>query len=239
MSTTNINNEFVEFGKRMKAIAILTLLNLIFGIVGLISPILGLIITVVFFIPIIILFLLVLGNTNRAGKELNNKELLDFKPKFLWGTIIRFIGQIFWAFGWAIPAALFIIIGFILILIGSIFRYQAWNGLAIFFDANKQIFTDRIAGNANTGSKLCKIACILDITVILSSIGEILRIVGYFMLAKIQYIGQAPAQPVYQTTTPQPARPPAVSTSSARFCPNCGSSISGSEKFCGACGSEL
>jgi len=253
MSSANVNKEFTDFGKRMKTIAILTLLSTILGIIGAFFPVLGLIVTIVFGLLIIIFFLLVLGNTNRAGKELNNKELLNFRPRFLWGTVIRFIGQIMWSIGfWAIgdiisrgastPIGgfiLLIVIGVILIIVGSILRFKAWGGLAIFFETNVQLLTPNISGRANTGAKLCKIASILDMTIILSFIGEILRIVGYFMLSIIKNIGQAPAQPIYQTAAPQPTPTPAPSAPSASFCPNCGSSVVSGARFCPNCGSDL
>jgi len=252
MSNANINKEFADFGKRMNTIAILTLLSFILGIIGALVFIVQIGAYILSFI-IIIFFLLVLGNTKRAGRELNNKELLDFKPRFLWGTIIRFIGQVLWSIGmWAIGdiisrrasspiggLILIVVIGVILIIVGSILRFKAWSGLATFFEANVQIFTQRISGKANTGAKLCKIATILDMTIILSFIGEILRIIGYFMLSGTKRIGQAPAQPVYQPAAPQPATISTPSAPSANFCPNCGSTVVSGAKFCPNCGSDI
>jgi len=241
MSSANINKEFTAFGKRMKIIAILTIIGLILRFIVPIGY------SIVSFI-IIIFFLLVLGNTKRAGRELNNKELLDFKPRFFWGTIIRFIGQGLWVIGIGaigdIPIGsliLMLVIGTILIIVGSILRYKAWSGLATFFDENVQLFTQRISGKANTGAKLCKIATLLDMTIILALIGisDILRIIGYFMLSGTKRIGQAPAQAVYQPATPQPAIVSTPSAPSATFCPNCGSSVVSGAKFCPNCGSDI
>ena len=244
MSSANINKEFTDFGKRMKTIAILTLISFILGFIGLIFPIVGIINTIAFGLLIIIFFLLVLGNTKRAGRELNNKELLDFKPRFLWGTIIRFIGLAILNIGVAFITnlgglILIIVISMILIIVGSILRYKAWSGLATFFEANEQIFTHGISGRANTGAKLCKIATILDMTILLSPIGDILRIIGYFMLSGTKRIGQAPAQPVYQPAAPQPATISTPSAPSANFCPNCGSTVVSGAKFCPNCGSDI
>ncbi len=237
MSGTNVNNEFVDFGKRIKTIAILTLISFILGIIGafiLIASIAAIVLSLV----IIIFFLLVLGNTKRAGKILNNNKLLEFKPRFLWGTIIRFIGQILWIVYFWVDSLLLILIGVVLIIVGSIIRYKAWSGLATFFKES-QLFPPYVSGKANTGAKLCKIATILDMTIILSFIGEILRIIGYFKLAVLKSLIGAPAQPTYQPAAPQtfaaPAPAPSAGTS---FCPNCGSSISSGTRFCPECGSE-
>ena len=240
MSGVNINKEFTDFGTRMIAIAILTLLSMIFGILGIFTFVFT-IISWVFDIVLIILFLLILGNTKRAGRELNNKELLDFKPKFFWGTVIWFIGRAmgniaFWTYIW-----IFLIIGIVLIIVGSILRFKAWSGLAIFFDANVQLFTQDISGKANTGAKLCKIATIFDMTVILSFVGEILRIIGYFMLSVTRGMEKTPGQPAYQAPAaqPAPAPTPAPSTSGPNFCPNCGSSVTSGARFCPNCGSDI
>ncbi len=252
MSTGNVNKEFSDFGRRMTIIAVFTLLSMIFGFLGGIFLIFA-IISYVFAFIIIILFLLVLGNTNRAGKELNNKELLAFRPKFFWGTVIRFIGQILWSIGlWAIADivsrggsgpiggfVLLMVIGAIIIIVGSILRYMAWGGLATFFEEDRQIFTHDMSGRANTGAKLCKIACILDMTIILSGIGDLLRVIGYFMLSIIKKIGGAPAQPVYQPAAPQAAPLPAPSAVGPNFCPNCGSSVTSGARFCPNCGSDI
>ena len=246
MASATIIKEFTDFGKRMIAIAILTLIGMI---LGLLVPVIGYIISFV----IIILFLLVLGNTKRAGMELNNKELIDFKPRFFWGTVIRFIGTIL--FGLSLNAifdiisrgasnpigglVLLVVIGAILIIVGSVLRFKAWSGLAIFFDGNVQLFPEGISGRANTGAKLCKIATILDMTIFLTFIGDILRIIGYFMLSGTKNIGEGPAQPAYQPAAPQPTPTPTPSTSGPNFCPNCGSSVTSGAKFCPNCGSDI
>jgi hypothetical protein len=240
MSSANLNKEFVDFGKRMNIIAILTLLSFILGIIGAFVFIIG-IIALVFSFIIIIFFLLVLGNIRRAGKELNNDELLAFTPRFLFGTIMRFIGQVLWSIGWLSISDLWIlvVIGAILIVVGSILRYIAWGGLQTFFKTNSQLFPADISYNGDRGAKFCKIATILDMTIILSFIGEILRIIGYFKLASTKNIGGAPIQTAYQPPAPQPAPVSVPSTSSANFCPNCGSSVVSGARFCPNCGSDL
>lgn len=240
MSSANVNKEFADFGNRMNIIAILTLLSFILGIVGAFVPIVG-IVALVFGLIIIIFFLLVLGNVKRAGRELNNNELLAFTPRFLLGTIIRFIGQILWSIGWLSIGDLWImvVIGVVLIIVGSILRYMAWGGLQTFFGMNSQLFPSDISVKGNKGAKLCKIATILDMTIFLSIIGELLRIFGYFKLASTKNLTGAPAQPLYQPAAPQPISAPAPSAPSANFCPNCGSSVVSGARFCPNCGSDL
>lgn len=240
MSDSNINKEFGDFGKRMKVIAILTLLSFIFGIVGAFVLLIGFV-AIIFSIIIIIFFLLVLGNVKRAGRVLNNKELLAFTPRFLFGTIMRFIGQQLMNFGLLFLENPWILvgIGIVLIIVGSILRYKAWGGIQTFFLTNAQLFPQYISEKGSSGGKLCKISTILDMTIILSFIGEILRIIGYFKLASTKDLIGAPAQTISQPIAPQPASAPAPSASSANFCPDCGSSVSPGARFCPGCGSSI
>jgi hypothetical protein len=251
MSNENVNRELSRFGSRMKTIAILTLIGFITGIIGSFIWVVGIVSMVISFI-IIVFFLLVIGNIKRAGRELNNDNLLGFPLKFILGTIIRFIGLVFWQIGFmvlnyvlfsgegtiallAISITL-ILIGVGLIIVGSILRLLAWGGLKTFFSANAQLFPPNIGNNGRSGANLCKVGCILDMTIFLSFIGDILRIIGYFKLASLQDLAGAPAQPIPQPVTPMPT--PAQDPS-ASFCPNCGSSLSQGARFCPGCGTEI
>jgi hypothetical protein len=240
MASADLNKEFTDFGNRMNIIAILTLLSFVLGIVGAFVPIVG-IVALIFSVIIIVFFLLVLGNVKRAGKILTNKELLDFSPRFLLGTIIRFIGQVFMQIGlyFIYDLWVMIIIGVALIIVGCILRYMAWGGMQVFFETNAQLFPQDISYNAGRGSKLSKIASILDMTIILSFVGEILRIIGYFKLSSTKDMIGAPAKTVMQPSTPTPAPTPAAPDASPNFCPNCGSSVSQGAKFCPSCGSDI
>ena len=155
MSGTNINKEFADFGKRMNVIAILTLLSFILGIIGAFVWFIG-VIGLVLSLVIIIFFLLVLGNIKRAGRELNNKELLGFTPKFLFGTILRFIGQQLMNIGLLFLEDLWImiVIGVVLIIVGSILRLIAWKGIQTFFESNVQLFPQDISEKGISGGKL-------------------------------------------------------------------------------------
>ncbi|TFG05205.1 MAG: zinc-ribbon domain-containing protein [Promethearchaeota archaeon] len=243
MSSGNLNKEFVDFGNRIYVIAILTLLNFILSIVGIFVPLVGFV-ALIFSLIIIIYFLLVLGNANRAGQILSNQDLLNFRPRFLWGTIIRFGGQVLISFstwGDLTTFLIMLLIGIALIIIGSILRYMAWSGLQVFFETNTQLFPQNISIDGSKGSKYCKYATILDMTIILSIIGEILRIFGYFKLASTKNLAGTSAQPAYQPTVSQPAPTPAapVTTTASNFCPNCGSPTVSGAKYCPNCGSDL
>ena len=168
-------------------------------------------------------------------------ELLDFTPKFLFGTIIRFIGQVLWNIGWFAIEDLWImvVIGVVLIIVGSILRFIAWRGIETFFRTNAQLFPPNISEKGSSGGKLCKISTIFDMTMILSFVGEILRIIGYFKLASTKDLIGAPAQTISQPIAPQPVATSAASAPSANFCPNCGSSVSSGARFCPECGSAM
>ena len=131
------------------------------------------------------------------------------------------------------------IVGVGLLIFGSILRLLAWGGLQTFFSANTQLFPPNIGNDGRTGAKICKIACIFDMTIILSFVGEILRIIGYFKLSSTKDLIGAPAQTIMHPISPQPASAPAPSASSANFCPDCGSPVSSGARFCPGCGSSV
>ncbi|MFX1395181.1 MAG: zinc ribbon domain-containing protein [Promethearchaeota archaeon] len=241
MSNESLIGEFADFSKKMSVIAILTLLSLTLSIIGAFIPIIGFI-ALVFDVIIIIYFLLLLGDIKKAGKILNNGDLLAFTPKFLWGTIIRFIGQVLWSIGWLligpgvlIPSLIMILIGVGLIIIGSILRYMAWGGLQNFFMTNLSLFPAQVGNDGVDGAKYCKIATIFDMTIILNLIGEIFRIIGYFKMSSWNLL-EAPVQPTPQPVTPLP---PSVQAPSANYCPSCGSHVGMGVNFCPNCGAEI
>jgi hypothetical protein len=254
MTSENAFRELAEFGRRMNTIAILTLIGFIMGIIGLFVPIVGLISLVISFV-IIIMFLLVVGNIKRTGLIFNDLNLQGFPLKFILGTIIRFIGLIFWEVGWTILfiwlfgdygngtfliiSIVLIIIGASLVIIGSILRYLAWSGLETFFKTNMEVFPPNIGMDGRKGASNCKTATIFDMLIFLSFIGDIFRIVGYFKLASLQRLVGAPAPPKYKPIAPMPSPAVAPSAKTANYCPNCGSSISSGARFCAECGSDI
>lgn len=200
MSNPEVNREFSEFGGRMKSIAILTLISVVVGIFTGVSTSVGFVDAVIGFV-VFILFILVLGDIKSAGVMLNNKNLLSFRSKIITSFILGIIGMIIFTAGLVgigitiffigslilLPIPLTVlIIGIIFLLITAILQIQAWGSLESFFNNNATLFPQEIAKDARAGAKLCKIGAILDITVILFFIGDILRVIGYFKLAALK-----------------------------------------------------
>lgn len=202
MSNTDVNREFSEFGGRMKVIAILTLISVVIGIFTGINTSAGFFDAVIGFV-VFIFYILILGDIKSAGVMLNNRNLLSFRSKIITSFILGIIGMIIFTTGLAgigitiffignlillpIPVT-FVIIGIIVLLITAIMQIQAWGSLESFFTNNTTLFPQEIANDARTGAKLCKIGAILDLTVILMFIGDILRVIGYFKLAPLEYL---------------------------------------------------
>ncbi len=205
MSKTDVNKEFSEFGGRMKVMAILTLISVVIGIFTGVSTdfaSVGFVDAVIVFV-VFILFILVLGDIKSAGVMLNNKNLLSFRSKIITSFIIGIIGMIIFTTGLVglgitiffigdlnlliIPLTISII-GIIILIIAAILQIQAWSSLESFFTNNTTLFPPKIAKIAKDGAKLCKIGAIIDITIILMWIGDILRVIGYFKLAPLKYL---------------------------------------------------
>lgn len=247
MSSPNINSEFSEFGSRMYAIAILTLISFVLGIASWVVSIPGWINAIVG-VLIFIFFLLVLGDIKAAGLALNNRNLLEFRSKIIACFILGIIGTIFLALGVGALIALIYygyypvivmlilgviaLIGIIMLLVSAILKIQAWSRLKTFFETNATLFPQNIANDAKSGANLCRIGAILDITIILAFIGDILRVVGYFKLASLKDLKGAPAQPVVSQQQPIPK-------TATKFCPSCGSPITQGVKYCPNCGAEI
>lgn len=205
MSNPDVNREFSEFGGRMKVMAILTLISVVIGIfTGASTSVesLGFVDAVIVFV-VFILFILVLGDIKSAGTMLNNRNLLNFRSKIITSLILVIIGMIIFTSGLVglgitiffigsltlsiIPLTI-LIIGIIILIIAAILQIKAWGSLESFFSNNSTLFPPKIAKDARDGAKLCKIGAILDITVILMFIGDILRVIGYFKLAPLKYL---------------------------------------------------
>ncbi len=205
MSKSDVNKEFSEFGGRMKVIAILTLVSVVIGIFTGVSTdfaFIGFLDAIIVFV-VFILYILMLGDIKSAGVMLNNKNLLNFRSKVIISFILGIIGMIIFTTGLVgigitiffignlilLPIPLTIlIIGVILLLIAAILQIKAWSSLESFFTNNTTLFPEKIAKDARDGAKYCKIGAILDITIILTFIGDILRVIGYFKLAPLKYL---------------------------------------------------
>lgn len=241
MSDKNIMREFQEFGSKMNTIAILTIISFILGIASWFIRFIGFI-SLIFNIIIFILFLSALGNIKEAGYELNNRDLLEFRSKIIIAIILGIPGLLFFTlgiillvFGFIVVGILCILMGIVILLIAAILSILAWGRLEVFFKTNMNLFPSNIGNDARTGANLCKIGAILNITIILSFIGDILRIIGYFKLGSLKNLGGAPAaRPA--APTPGPATVPAPTS---RFCPSCGSTVNPGVNYCPSCGSEI
>ncbi|TFF63645.1 MAG: zinc ribbon domain-containing protein [Promethearchaeota archaeon] len=247
MASKDVNYEFSQFGSKMKKLGILSILGFIFGLLSNLFLVLGIINIIIIIISLAVLFS-ALGNAKEAGYILNNRLLHEFRSKIIKAFILYLIGLIlFFGAMMAIIRArrpgigiFFIVIGVIILIIAAILRIQGWGRLLRFFEENMSMFPTNIGVDAQSGAKFLKYAGILFLTVILAFIGFILEIVGYFKLSSLTKLSGSTAvqptpQPVAQPTqtTTAPATPP------KKFCPNCGSPITGTERYCAACGSEL
>ena len=204
MSYPDVNREFSEFGGRMKVMAILTLISCVVGIFTGFSTSAGFVDAIIVFV-VFILYILVLGDIKSAGVMLNNKNLLIFRSKVIISFILGIIGITIFITGLVglgitiffigelnlltLPLTLtIVIIGIIVLIIAAIIQIQAWGRLESFFTNNASLFPQQIAKDARDGAKYCKIGAILDITVILTFIGDILRVIGYFKMAPLKYL---------------------------------------------------
>ena len=242
MSDKNIMREFKEFGNKMNTLAILAIIIFITGIIGIFIRFVGFI-NLIFAVISFFIFLSALGNIKEAGYGLNNRDLLEFRSKIIIAMILGIPGLLFITLGivllilgFIIVAILFIVLAIIILLIAAIFNILAWGKLEDFFKANMNMFPANISNDARTGANLCKVGAILNITIILAFIGDILRIIGYFKLASLKNLGGAPSTPATRPAAPAPAPAPAAA---GRFCPNCGSSVTLGVNYCPSCGSEI
>jgi len=231
----------------MLTLAILSIISFIFGVMGNIAwPFM----IINWIIQIILLSILIsaVKHTLEANNALNNEDLGRFCSKIKSAAILLIVGLpffyvaiiLFSTNAW--PAGIpLIIVGIILLLIAAIKRIQGWSAMKGFFKDNKSMFPENIGKKGETGSLLMFIGAIFYITIILMVIGFILDIIGYFMLSSLKDLGGEPAVKPAAQPAPAPAKTPAepAKAGGKGFCPNCGSPVEGSEKYCGSCGSEI
>jgi len=266
MSYANINIEFSEFGRKMRMLGIILVLDFLLSLISVFVAYIGYISWVFTILELYFIFS-ALKNIRIVGDVMNNRNLHEYRSKWINGFVVRIIGGVLTTIGgvnlinillYGGPTYLIgiFIVGIIITLIGAYIEMQAWKELIIFFQQNGGMFPQMISYNANRGSNNMKNAALCDILfflIITPLIAYILRVLGYFKLAKleetrdIQMQAKVPEyqpQPVYQpiqqspyrTTSPQPA---ALSEESFKYCPHCGVKVEGHEKFCGTCGSKL
>ena len=249
MSNIDVKSEFTEFGKKMKIVAIMTILVII--------PYVGSFLSLIGFI----FSLMALGDIRNANNKLNQSSLENYRSKFITSLIFRIIstaisaiGNFFtanWLFDFVFTFNFTALIGgltiflitFVLNIIAAAIEMDAWRSLTDFFNQNRVLFPQHIVTEAADGSDKLRSAALMNILsflIITILIGWILQIIGYFKLAKLEEITR------YSDTTPITAAPveevvpqPTTPTSVLSFCPNCGAKISGSGKYCVECGGEL
>lgn len=125
----------------------------------------------------------------------------------------------------------------VLIIIAAIFEMNAWKNLNEFFSRYRESFPPYVAQDAIDGTKNLKTAALcflLFFLIITPIIGIILRIIGYFKLAKLKDLQLAEGHA--QGYTPQPAAPVEPDL---KFCPHCGAMMEEGGKFCSKCGSKV
>lgn len=246
--STDFTMDFVSFGQKMKIVGIMVILGIL--------PFIGSYLSIVGFI----FGLLALQDIKNANFKLNANFLEDYRSKYLLAVIFAVIGAVVSSIGSffpvdfyslmygnysaLIPMFTFTFVGWVINLIAGILEMNAWGSLMMFFDQNRNLFPAYIATEASDGTKNLKTAAlmyILSFLIITIFIGWIMRIIGYFKLAKLEQIPAHPgvaAQPT-PVSTPTSVSSPTTAQSGNNFCPNCGAAIKGAGKFCGECGSSL
>lgn len=254
MVNVDIRNEFSEFGKKMKIVAIMTVLAIIPFIGTILSlaiiPYLGIILSFIGFI----FALMALSDIRDANDKLKQSSLENYRSKYsiaivfrIISTIISGAGSLYFLvnpFSYRILTSIItMIISLIIHIIAAAIEMDAWRSLTDFFNQNRSLFPTHIALEASEGSDKLRSAALMNVLsflIITIFIGWILQIIGYFKLAKLEeiigYTETTPATPVPSTQQVSLAAP---THSNISFCPNCGAKITGEGKFCGECGSSL
>ncbi|MFX1571589.1 MAG: zinc-ribbon domain-containing protein [Promethearchaeota archaeon] len=260
MSFVEVSKEFSEYGHKMKLLGVLVLADFFVSIVSLFILYISYISWAFIILQLYFVFS-ALKNIKYVAESLNNPNLHEYRFKWINGFIVRFIGGILTAIGGVSILAILLfsisiifiiifLIGLITTIVGAYFEWQAWRELILFFEQNRRMFPEMISYDARRGANYMKNAAICDMLfflIITALIAFILRVAGYFKLAKLEDMKHITVQPeIYQ---PQPSQsleqsidqpiPIGISTTEVKYCPHCGSEISALAKFCGSCGSKL
>ena len=240
MLHVDIRQEFSEFGKKMKIVAIMTVLAII--------PYLGFILSFIGFVFAI----MALSDIRNANNKLKQSSLENYRSKFSIAIVVRIISTVISGTGsfyalinqlsFSLLTFIPTVISFIINIIAAAIEMDAWRSLTDFFNQHRSLFPTSIALEASEGSDKLRSAALMNVLsflIITILIGWIFQIVGYFKLAKleeiIRYTETTPTTP--ESSTQQVALS-APTPSNTNFCSNCGVKITGEGKFCGKCGSS-
>ncbi|MFX1438262.1 MAG: zinc ribbon domain-containing protein, partial [Promethearchaeota archaeon] len=148
-----------------------------------------------------------------------------------------------------------LIIGFIIMIIGSVVEVGAWDNLKFFIQGNSKMFPERTINDIRTSVDNLRTGALmwaLGFLIIPIIIGWIFQLIGYFTLSNVAKWGMkgepiTPSVQGYQpiSTTTQAIQPVSTITPESepeeviKFCPMCGAKIPEGAKFCGECGVHL
>ncbi|TFG23837.1 MAG: zinc ribbon domain-containing protein [Promethearchaeota archaeon] len=254
MLNKSIYVELRDFGRNMQYLGIFMLLSLIPGI-GAIAMILYL-----------VFMFNALKNIKLMYYSLNDQNLESFRIKIISSITRGFLsvfslvpGGIFLAIGlhlsmWnndilIIIGSLLLLLGFILMISSFATERTAWKNLKAFLRENQSELPDFIlreviegTDNLETGALLYSMF-MFGITII---IGFIMRVIGYFKLAKLSQVNfpdqvPVPVEPIVQIvqSSPKVSNVSLERSENTNFCPMCGSKISRYGIYCSECGSKL
>jgi hypothetical protein len=268
MSNSNIEMNWLSFVKRLRSVGALLLFVMIPYFAFVIIPIQ------------FILAIIAVRNIKNMNQELNNSFLENFYSKYLAASILKFIGSIIvhvagamfaviiafstffapiylgpypvWLFP---PAITLMVIGFIVMIVGSSIEVGAWDSLKYFIQDNSHLFAERSLGDIRSSLKNLRTGALLwalGFLIVPIIIGWILQLIGYFTLSNIAKWGIEIEKitPITQDTKPissdtqetliisQPTAEPQPEEI-IKFCPMCGAKIPEGAKFCGECGVHL
>ena len=204
-----------DVNKNLSTVGLLCLILAILSIVAFVTGIASWFISFVTYINMavlaVIMVLMIIGGVfvGKAGDTLNDDNARGFRTKIIIAVILVFVGFILIGVGFAtiwatatgqtglnpgspeaiqiyVTYGILILVGIVLIIVGAVFEILAWGKLKRFFDSKLAMFPEDIGKSAKTGSFLCQLGAIFNITFILAPIGAILKVVGYFMLSKLK-----------------------------------------------------
>ncbi|MFX1588038.1 MAG: hypothetical protein ACFFC1_07785, partial [Promethearchaeota archaeon] len=235
--------------KNMQIVAICTILSISFMPI---TPIISL-----------IFMFIALGNIKKANLQLNNRNLVAYRSKYISSFILLSVGitilaigiaiivlnalEVLLFFDWMIifAGATITLIGFVLMIVSGVTQRHAWENLKIFLAENGDLFPKAIAMEAYDGANKLKTAMLmyllgfLGITLI---IGFIFQIIGYFKLAKFNRLDisfNPKSEPQQSKRQESYQEQISIIKEIPKFCSACGGNLSGEGRFCALCGAEI